>query len=607
MLKQKYLRVILVLALAIAVCEGLLSFRPKNHAPEKEITNTICDDIDAFSRYIHDTLQPAIVSRSLQNWQVYFLKARHHYKKIEWAAEYFTYSTARFINGAPKTEAELAGRTILQPSGLQVMEEYIFPIPDTAATSLLLQQTAIILENLQLLKTYFSNIPMASWQIFDAAKLEVFRIETLGITGFDNALSRNSMDECAISLQSLEGVFKHYISANDSIGDLFYNSICFLRSNKDFNSFNRAEFIRRYANPLTAAIETLRRKLNPGGYQYNRLLRQDIFTLFDSDAFNADAYSPFIKQENKAAKIKLGEAFFTETAFSGNNKVSCASCHHPENAFAENMIKHAAIKGTGNIDRNTPSLINAALQPQQFYDQRAETLESQVADVMHNPKEMNGNLNTALKNIIASAKYDTLFKQAFPEKQNPDSASVIEALAAYIRSLVKFNSRFDEYMQGNNAALTGEEIQGFNVFMGKAQCGTCHYMPLFSGVFPPKYITQDAEVLGVPEKQKSKTIDADRGLFTTLLHYNYYDSVRLLEFDHAFKTPSVRNASQTAPYMHNGVYETLEEVMEFYNNGGGVGEGLQVNNQSLSTEKLNLTPAEVKAVVAFMKSLDSRQ
>jgi cytochrome c peroxidase len=606
MLKKKYSRVILAFALVVTMCEGLLSFGPINQTPEEKIANTVCQDIDAFSQYISDTLQPAILSRSSQNWQAYFLEARKHYKKIEWAAEYFTYATARLINGAPKTEAELAGQTITQPSGLQVMEQYIFPLPDTAAAPLLLQQTAIILENLQLLKAYFSNIPIASWQIFDAAKLEVFRMETLGITGFDNPLSRNSMEECAVSLAALKKVLSQYVSPNDNIQNLFHKSIVFLSANKDFNSFNRAAFIRNYANPLTAAIESLRRKLNLQGYQYNRLLRQDIFTLFDSNAFNADAYSPFINQENKAAKIKLGGALFTETAFSGYNKVSCASCHHPGNAFAENMIKHANIGGIGSIDRNTPSLINAALQPQQFYDQRAETLESQVADVMHNPKEMNGDLNAALKNIIASAKYETMFTHAFPEKKSIDSASVTEALAAYIRSLVKLNSRFDEYMQGNDAALTSEEVQGFNVFMGKAQCGTCHYMPLFSGVFPPKYITQDAEVLAVPARPKGKIIDPDRGLFTTLLRYNYYDSTRLLEFDHAFKTLSVRNISQTAPYMHNGIYETLEEVMEFYNNGGGVGEGLQVLNQSLSSEKLNLTPAEIKAVVAFMKSLDSR-
>ncbi|MFT4152946.1 cytochrome-c peroxidase [Parafilimonas sp.] len=597
----------MILTLIVAISELLLSFRTKSTTPEKETARRVCLDIDAFSHYISDTLQPAFRSGPSHSWQAYFLKARQYYKQIEWAAEYFTYSTARFINGAPKKEAELAGQMIVKPSGLQVMEEHLFPEPDTAAGVLLLQQAGIILDNLQLLKAYFTNIPIASWQILDAVKLEMFRIETLGIAGFDDALSRNSMQECAASMQAMEKALVPYTSQSDSVQTLLNKSVAFLLANKDFNNFDRAAFIRRYASPLTTAIELLRRKLNLPAYQYNRLLRQEAFTLFDSDAFNADAYSPFINQENKAAKIKLGEALFTETAFSGNNKVSCASCHHPENAFAENITRHAAIKGAGSIDRNTPSLINAALQPQLFYDQRAETLEDQLTDVMHNPKEMDGDLDTALKRMGASGKYETLFTLAFPGKANPDSASVTEALAAYVRSLVKLNSRFDEYMCGNNAALTSEEVQGFNLFMGKAQCGTCHYMPLFNGVFPPKFITQDAEVIGVPAKQKGRDIDADRGLFITLLRKHYYDSTRLLEFDHAFKTPTVRNASQTAPYMHNGVYKTLEEVLDFYNNGGGTGEGLQVANQSLSAEKLNLTPEEIKAVIAFMKSLDSRE
>jgi len=161
-------------------------------------------------------------------------------------------------------------------------------------------------------------------------------------------------------------------------------------------------------------------------------------------------------------------------------------------------------------------------------------------------------------------------------------------------------------MRGDDAALTNDEVNGFNLFMGKARCATCHYMPLFSGVFPPKYVTQDAEVLGVPSKQEGKEIDGDRGLFITLLHQNYYDSSRLLEFDHAFKTVTVRNAARTFPYMHNGAFETLKAVMDFYNNGGGKGAGLNVPNQSLSPAKLNLTPLEIQDLIAFIKSLDSR-
>ena len=605
---MKHSRIAIVLVLTVGTIQLLSSFGVRPNDPAKEIAGMLCRDIDAFSYYIRDSLQPAIRSGSGEELQPAFLTARKYYKRIEWAAEYFAYSTARFINGAPKAEAELPGNSnmILSPSGLQVMEEHIFPAFDTASRYVLLKQTESILDKLQIFKTYFSGIPVAAWQILDAAKLEVFRIETLGITGYDNPLSRNSMEECAVALQALQQALTPYDARRNTVRELLSHNIAFLLANRDFDRFDRAVFIRSYANPLTTAIEQLRRQLDFQGYHYNRLLRQDVFTLFDRDAFNADAYSPFLDQENKTAKAALGKALFTEKAFSGNGSISCASCHHPQAAFAENLVKHGDISGNGFIDRNVPSLLNTALQPQQFYDQRAETLEEQVNDVVHNPKEMGGSIHAALQAIIRSGRYDRLFAAAFPGKVQPDSASVTAALAAYVRSLVRLNSRFDDYMAGSDTAMTDEEVKGFNLFMGKAGCGTCHYMPLFSGVLPPKFITQDAEILGIPEKQGSKSIDPDRGLFTTLLGYNYFDSSHLSEFDHAFKTVTVRNTSKTAPYMHNGAFATLEEVMDFYNEGGGMGNGLLVSNQSLSAAKLRLTPDEIKHVIAFMRALDSR-
>lgn len=590
----------------VGMIQLLSSFAIRTNDPAKEVAGMLCRDIDAFSFYIRDSLQPAIRSGSEEDLRHSFLTARKYYKRIEWAAEYFAYASARFINGAPKAEAELPGYMILNPTGLQVMEEHIFPAFDSSSRNLLLGQTDIILDKLTVFKSYFSGIPIAGWQILDAAKLEVFRIETLGITGYDNPLSRNSMEECATALQALRDALAPYSTAGNASLQQLNRSSAFLLANRDFDQFDRALFIRHYANPLTTAIEQLRRQLDFQGYRYNRLLRQDVFTLFDQDAFNADAYSPFLNQEHKAAKAALGEALFTETAFSGNRSISCASCHHPQTAFAENLAKHPDVNGTGLIDRNVPSLLNAALQPQQFYDQRAETLEEQINDVVHNPKEMGGQIHTALQAINGSGKYEQLFAAAFPGKAQPDSLAVTEALAAYVRSLVRMNSRFDDYMAGDDTALTDEEVKGFNLFMGKAACGTCHYMPLFSGVLPPKFITQDAEILGVPEKQGTKNIDYDRGVFKTLLGYNYFDSSRLSAFDHAFKTVTVRNMTKTAPYMHNGVFATLEEVMDFYNEGGGVGNGFLVHNQSLSEKKLQLNAEEIRQVIAFMHALDSR-
>jgi cytochrome c peroxidase len=192
-----------------------------------------------------------------------------------------------------------------------------------------------------------------------------------------------------------------------------------------------------------------------------------------------------------------------------------------------------------------------------------------------------------------------LFAKAFPGKaENTISADeVTNALASYIRSLVKLNSRFDEYMRGNEGTLSKQELKGFNLFMGKAKCATCHFVPLFNGVTPPKYVSSETEVLGVPISLVDSTLDPDPG---------YYDVIGVDSYKHAFKVPSVRNINKTAPYMHNGAYKTLDQVMEFYNNGGAAGLGIHLPNQTLSKEPLRLTENEKEDIIAFMRSLENQ-
>ena len=141
--------------------------------------------------------------------------------------------------------------------------------------------------------------------------------------------------------------------------------------------------------------------------------------------------------------------------------------------------------------------------------------------------------------------------------------------------------------------LSKSEKAGFNLFAGKAKCATCHYVPLFNGLVPPEFTETESEVIGVPADSK-KTFDGDAGkyLFTrSAIHRN------------AFKTPTIRNIALTAPYMHNGVFETLEEVMDFYNKGGGAGTHTAPENQTLPAEKLRLSKKEIKNIIAFMKAL----
>ena len=133
--------------------------------------------------------------------------------------------------------------------------------------------------------------------------------------------------------------------------------------------------------------------------------------------------------------------------------------------------------------------------------------------------------------------------------------------------------------------------------MGKAKCATCHYMPLFNGTFPPRYMKIESEVIGIPESVNSNKIDPDMGR---------YGVVKVESLKHAFKTPTVRNAAVTAPYMHNGVFTNLEEVMDFYRKGGGAGLGVQINNQTLPVDSLNLSPKEQRDIISFIKCLDSK-
>lgn len=603
---MKVWRIVVVLVVVLGLFQMLVSFRQQDKTPDLVVRTALCKQIDSLRSFLNDSLALLVEGNASETYvQQAFLKTRLYYKKIEWAAEYFTYATAKLINGAAKPEMEIASQKITTPNGLQVVETLLFPHYSKSNKEELQEKIGLLVENVSILKSYFSHIDIASWQILDAAKLEVFRVESLGIVGFDNPLTLHAMQESAAALESVGDVVQSYLGEDDSLRNVFSGAVNYLQNNSDFVSFDRAFFIQHYANPLSRSIEKIRRNYSSNELKYNRLLRQDAPTLFDSGAFNAMAYAPVLEQKNQLEKIILGKQLFNDPVFSGTQTRSCASCHIEAQAFANNLIKEKDISGHGFIDRNTPTLINTALQPQQFYDQRAENIEDQIVDVIHNPKEMNGSIVKALPLIQTNPNYKKLFQKAFPEKGAMTASDIVESLSAYIRSLARLNSRFDNYMRGDYNALTMSEVNGFNLFMGKAQCATCHYMPLFSGVFPPKYISQDVEVLGVPASSTSKLLDKDRGLFTILSRQGIYDSLLMLQFDHGFKTVSVRNVSKTAPYMHNGAFATLEEVMDLYNSGGGIGNGINVPNQTLSSDKLNLTPKEIKDIVAFMKSLES--
>jgi cytochrome c peroxidase len=571
-------------------------------APEKAIAQTLLSQVDSFAA-LKDSLLAAVKTGKASDAQLQqaFLKTRLAYKKIEWATEYFTPVIARFVNGPPVEEVETLSGQVFQPEGLQVIESYLYPNYDTTKKQLLLHQLELLQPRCEKFKTYFANIDLFDWQIFDASKLEVFRILTLGITGFDDPLSQKSMLESAVALQSVQQTLSNYNykEGNQRLTNEFDAAGNYLNRNTDFNSFDRAAFIVQYANPITISITDMEQQLHIKFTTYNRLLKQTAKTLFDTDALNVNAYAPDYNSFTSGKKTALGKALFSDKILSGSNTRSCQSCHLPEKAFTDGLATNTVINSNKQLPRNTPTLINAALQPAQFDDIRANTLEEQSLRVVQNKDEMHGSMKAAAVKLWKDSMYRRLFADAFPVKNRNsiDTLEIMNAIGTYVRSLVQMDSRFDDYMRGNKTAMTTGEIHGFNIFMGKGKCGTCHYMPLFNGTLPPRYMKIETEVIGVPQSKNSKTIDPDLGR---------YGIAQVASLKHSFKTLTVRNAARTAPYMHNGVFTTLEEVVDFYNKGGGTGLGLQINNQTLPFDKLELSDQEKQDLVAFMKCLDSK-
>lgn len=587
--------------LLIAAGYGLFSCKQKTRAPEKAIAEELLTQIDSFSAACH-ALDESILGGSVgqKQLQELFLRARLAYKKIEWATEYFVPATSRGVNGPPVPEVEISG-AVIEPAGLQVIEGLLFPTYDTSRKKQLTEQLSLLQSDCVKYKTHFANIDIFDWQVFDAAMLELFRIMTLGITGFDNPLTLKSMQESATALESLQYVLAFYgdQEQDSHLHEEIGSAVKYLLANTDFNSFNRMAFITGHANAVTISISNLEEKLQIHVIRYNRLVNQDAKTLFDTNTFNVNAYAPdqasFISEE----KVALGKKLFSDPILSGSGKRSCQSCHQPEKAFTDGLAKNTVIGETALLSRNTPTLINAALQPALFYDSRVGTLEDQSHTVVQSNTEMHGSMQLSVQQLWKDTTYRRMFLSAFPngDRNRIDTFEVMNAIGSFIRRLTFLNSRFDEYMRGNKTVMNPAEINGFNLFMGKAKCATCHYMPLFNGTFPPRFVKIESEVIGVPKTIEEKEIDTDLGR---------YAIVKNESFRHAFKISTVRNAARTAPYMHNGVFTSLEQVLDFYEKGGGVGLGFRINNQTLPSDKLDLNQQERNDIIAFIKSLDSR-
>jgi cytochrome c peroxidase len=538
---------------------------------------------------------------TIENARKALWNCRVKYKKIEFFLEYFFNSAAFVYNKAPKYEIEEPYMEYQEPIGLQVIEGLLFENNVEANKDELLQQADVVSSSASDLNALLYGFSADDKQLLESIRLELIRIITLGIEGFDAPLLKSGIAESEAALEAIEDVLHPYLTAgskqSDSVSKYLAGSLHFLKSNQDFDRFDRLAFLTKQMLPLQRhlglVIKELNLELNTTGGSLN-YRAGDIFSV---DALNLRSFPH--EGNPDSSLIGLGRQLFFESGLSGNNKISCASCHDPAKHFTDALPQSVAFDGHSHVQRNAPSLLYAGFQYQQFWDGRAKSLEDQVRDVINNPQEMSGSDKTLIALLNRKPEYKAVFNKTFPELKdsvtNVDKVAV--SIAEFIRSLNPRNSRFDQYIKGDTTALNTKQVKGFNLFMGKAQCGTCHFAPLFNGLTPPFYNLTEVEVLGTTKTDnlEKPEADADLGRFN-IFPISFYEK--------AFKTPTVRNVSATGPYMHNGAFKTLEAVVEFYNKGGAIGLGLPMSNQTLSAASLNLSKEEVNDIVQFLHSLE---
>ena len=278
------------------------------------------------------------------------------------------------------------------------------------------------------------------------------------------------------------------------------------------------------------------------------------------------------------SKERLGEKLFFDPILSSDQTISCASCHKPEFAFSDSAKVSIGVGGAKGT-RNSPSVTNLSGRPSLFWDGRASSLEDQALQPIINPVEMNLPIAEAVNRLQQDEVYAGLFQKIF--NAPPTQKNLLLAIASFERTLETANSPYDRYINGDDNAISNSAKRGRMLFIGKANCNNCH---------------------------SGEDFTADRfkgiGLFNgeDLKDQGRFDVTADSEHKGHFKIPGLRNVGLTAPYMHNGMFKTLKEVIRYYNDPDAVIKNGK--NRDLSLNKpLGLNDAEINDIEAFLLTL----
>lgn len=559
--------------------------------------NTTNEKIASF--YLSELEQCITFLDSISTFQnaeeriAYYKKARKHFKTMEPVMAAIDKNNFKSLN-APNIlqvqEEDLTDVKIRSPFGFQVIEELLHE--DEGGAEVLQNAIAVTSNRLKLLQRN-THVQLKDYHLIWLIRDQILRTAATGITGFDSPVLGQALTESQYTTQTLITLLElckdkfRTEQIYDDLRESFKNGIIAL--NADFDTFDRYSFIKNYTNPqLKLLVKTQEDwKVN---FPFEMAVSNTATSFFGANTLNVLYFSDY-KSDTLHLKQKeaFGKALFNDKSLSRNKGMACASCHLEAKAFTDGRKTFDARQV-----RNSPTLTYSAYQQSFFMDGRAGSLEGQVVGVAENHNEFNLPMDSIVGRVLKNPAYKTAIDSLYGSKRV--DFNIRHAIASYVRSLNAFNSKLDRNIQGVETSLTAEEKQGFNLFMGKAACATCHFPPLFNGTVPPHYNDTEVELLGVPETKD--TINAV--ISDDLGRYNVF---KTSQRKHFFKTPTVRNIEVTGPYMHNGVYDTLEEVVDFYNRGGGKGIGIHEEFQTLPFDALDLTKAEQESIVAFMKTL----
>lgn len=277
-----------------------------------------------------------------------------------------------------------------------------------------------------------------------------------------------------------------------------------------------------------------------------------------------------------AARVELGKSLFFDPRLSGSNWISCATCHNPALGWSDALPAGIGHNGK-QLGRATPTILNTAYLPALMWDGRKKTLEDQALGPVESADEMHQDPDVLVGKLASIAGYRAMFERAYPGL-GISKQTISMAIASFERTIVSSEAPFDRWIKGQSDAITPSAQRGFELFTNQANCVACH-----SGF---NFTDGSFHNIGVTDAGP-----ADSGRF----------AIKPLQaMRGAFKTPTLRDVALTAPYMRNGIYRTLEEVVEHYDRGGDIRENL-----SAEIHPLNLSAQDKRDLVAFMLTLSA--